>query len=148
MSEAVENGIVTVVVGRFVPLVLAGLTVTLSEDRRVRIPARDVEDAELERVVMRQAPRVAILDEPAAGWAPGRLREIAPATGVLILAHKPSRSYGMRMLAAGATCLARNLSGAELLEVVHLVADGERMFISADGARVRRGFRPGFRPSR
>jgi DNA-binding NarL/FixJ family response regulator len=51
--------------------------------------------------------------------------------------------YGLRVLAAGATCVARNASRAELLAAVYLVARGERMFMSADGERVQRRYPSG-----
>jgi DNA-binding NarL/FixJ family response regulator len=133
-----EGGIVTVVVGCFEPLVRGGLTAALSEDRRVRLLASDVGGTEFEDVVARQAPRVVIVDKRAARVVLERLREVAPATGVLVLADDPSKAYGMFVLAVGATCLARNASTEELLKAVHIVARGGRMFMSGDGHLVER----------
>jgi DNA-binding NarL/FixJ family response regulator len=50
------------------------------------------------------------------------------------------------MLAAGATCLARNASPAEIRATVHLVAQGGRMFRSADGQRIKRCYPEGSPP--
>jgi DNA-binding NarL/FixJ family response regulator len=131
---------VGVVVGRFDPLMRPGLAEALGEGRAVRIRAIDVEDAKLEALVLRHLPRVVILDERAARAMLECLREVAPATGVLVLAHEPSREYGMHVLAAGATCLASNLSTEDLLAAVERVAQGERMFIAPDGRRVVRRY--------
>ena len=59
-----ETGHVTVVLGRFDALVGRGLTQILNEDRDLRIIGTDLDDAALEHTVARQAPQVAILDDP------------------------------------------------------------------------------------
>jgi DNA-binding NarL/FixJ family response regulator len=142
-----DREIITVVVGRFDPLVRPGLADALEGDRGVCVLASGLEEADLEELVVRKAPRVVILDEPATSSAlVERLGEVAPAVGVIVLAHHPSRDYGMRILGAGATCLARNASAADLLGAIHLVARGERAFISADGYRVERRHRSDVAP--
>jgi two-component system nitrate/nitrite response regulator NarL len=133
-----ESDVVTVVVGCFDSLVRPGLTGALSEGRCIRILARDVQSAALESIVVTRAPQVVVVNETVAGSVLECLRGIAPRTGVLVLAHDPSREFGMGVLATGATCLARNVSAADLVATVRRVAWGDRMFIAADGVRVER----------
>lgn len=135
---ASERAIVTVAIGRFEPLVDRGLIDVLREDHHVDVLASGLDDHALEVMAAEQMPQVVILDEAAERSAFGRLRETAPTTRVVVLAHEPAREYGMRLLAAGATCVARNAPAVDLVAAVHLVARGERAFIAADGARVER----------
>ena len=53
----------TVVAARFAPVVTRGLVDVLGDDCRVRVLASGLESFELERAVVRHAPRVAILNE-------------------------------------------------------------------------------------
>lgn len=135
-----ESDIVTVVVGRFDPLVGRGLIDVLREDYRLRVLASGLGRAALERVVVQQAPRVVILDETAGHSLLARLRSVRSATGVLVLTYAPTRTDGMRLLAAGATCLAWSASGTDILAAIHLTAQGGRMFVSADGYRIERRY--------
>ncbi len=135
-----ENGIVTVAVGRFDPLVHSGLMAILGADRRIDVLADNVGEDQLEPVVKQQAPRVLVMAEAAKSSLLERLGEIAPATRLLVLAHHPSRAHGMRVLAAGATCVAWNASAADILAAFHLVAQGQRLFVSASGHRVERRY--------
>lgn len=73
-----ESDECAVVVGCFDSLVRPGLTGAQCEDRHVRVLLRDVQSADLEAIVVAHTPRVAIFE---------RLGEIAPPTGVLILAR-------------------------------------------------------------
>jgi DNA-binding NarL/FixJ family response regulator len=132
--------VVTVVVGRLDPLIGYGLAHVLGEDSRVRVLAGDLEHVELEHVVAHRLPRVAVMDESEEPFALVRLRSAHPATGVMVLAHNPSHVYGMRLLASGATCLARSVSATELLAAIHLTAGGERVFVSSDGHRFERRY--------
>jgi DNA-binding NarL/FixJ family response regulator len=136
-SAVADQDLITVVVGRFDPLVTRGLADVLRHDERLDVLAEDLESGALERAVAETAPRVAILDKPADGSALTRLRSIGPATGLLVLADDPARPYGMLLLASGVTCLARRVSPQDLLAIVQLVADGENVFGAADG-RVER----------
>jgi DNA-binding NarL/FixJ family response regulator len=135
-----ENDVVTVVAARFDPVVGRGLADILREDRRLRILERDLDCAALERSVAQQAPRVAVLSEVAERSIRARLRSIQPSTGILVFVHDPTPAYGMRLLAAEATCVAWSVSGADILAAVHLAARGERMFMSVDGHRVERRY--------
>lgn len=133
-----QRAIVTVAIGRFEPLIDRGLIDVLREDRHVDILASGLDHQALEVIAAEEMPRVVILGEAIERGALGRLRETAPTTGVVVLAHEPTHEYGMRLLAAGATCVARNAPTVDLIAAVHLVARGERAFISADGKRVQR----------
>jgi DNA-binding NarL/FixJ family response regulator len=46
----------------------------------------------------------------------------------------------MRVLASGASCLARSTSTADLLVAIHLTAEGTRVFVSSDGRRIERPY--------
>jgi DNA-binding NarL/FixJ family response regulator len=131
---------ITVVVGRFDPLLGRGLADVLLEDHRVEVLALELEGGALEQAVVRLEPRVAVVDGAIERTALARLRSIRPATGVLVLAHAPSLEFGLGLLAAEATCLDRSVSPDEILATVYLVAQGERIFAAANGHRVERRY--------
>lgn len=135
-----EAGHVTVALGRFDTLVGRGLTQILSEDRDLRIIAADLDDAALEHTVARQLPQVAILDEASIVKLSvlERLRTAQPTIGIVVLAHHPTVAYTMRLMAEGASCLAKDVSAADILAAVHIVADGRRVFADVDGHLVER----------
>lgn len=129
---------VTAVVGRLDPLLGLGLAHVLDLDPSVRVIASSLGDKELEHIVVHHAPEIAVLDEKAESYALTRLRLLQPATGIVVLAHNPSRAYGMSLLTHGVTCLARNASIADILTAIHFTAQGDRLFISPDGGRAER----------
>jgi DNA-binding NarL/FixJ family response regulator len=141
-ASSAEDELVTVVVGRFEPLLARGLEQALHEDRRLRLLGVDLQHAPLERAVLELAPRVAIVAESEQRLVSAAAGSISPPTGVLVLARKPDRAYGMGLLAAGASCIAVSASVGEVLAAVHLVAQGGRVFASADGGRVERSYPP------
>lgn len=124
---------VTVAIGCFDALTHFGLTTILGTDRRICVLASGLRGADLKDVLARATPHVVILDKTT---ELEQLKRIAPTTGLLVLAHEPSRAYRTEVLAAGAECLARALSAADLLAAVHLVAQGEPAFRSVDGHQV------------
>ena len=132
------GGAVTVVVGRFDPVVACGLGVILGDDRGFCVLASDLELDALERAVAQRVPQVAIVDERAEGAVLGRLCGICPATAIVVFADDPSPAYGKLLLAAGATCVARAVSGADFVAIVRLAAQGNRIFATSDGERVQR----------
>ncbi len=133
-------GPVTVVLGRFDALLSRGLTQVLSEDRSLQIVGADLDRAALEDAVVSRMPQVAILDEAIARESAvlERLRDAQPAIGIVVLAHLPTVAYGMRLLARGASCLSKHVSGADILAAVHIAADGRRVFADVDGHLVER----------
>jgi DNA-binding NarL/FixJ family response regulator len=131
-----EHGTVTVVVGHLEPLIGRGLEDVLREDRRVHLLDRGLSDSDLEFVIVRRAPQVAIVGEAAARSRLRHLRALQPRTGLLVLADDPRHAYAMRVLASGASCVARSASPPDLLGAIHLTAQETRVFVSADGQRV------------
>lgn len=126
---------VTVALGRFDALLSRGLTQVLSEDRSLQIVGAGLDRSALEHIVLSRAPQVAVLDESVAR-APSvleRLREAQPAPGIMVLAHLPTVAYAMRLLTKGVSCLAKDVSDADILAAVHIVADGRRVFADVDG---------------
>ncbi len=133
-------GRITVVLGRFDSLLGRGLQQTLREDRGLQIIGIDLDRVVLERIVVAQAPQVAILDE-AVARAPAaleRLRDAQPATGVVVLAHLPTVAYGMRLFTSGVSCVAKEARADNILAAVRIVADGRRVFAADDGHLVER----------
>jgi DNA-binding NarL/FixJ family response regulator len=137
-----EEARVTVVLGCFDPLVGRGLKQLLSEDQELLVIGADLDRAALEHAGASQAPQVAILDEAVAAHPTvlERLKATHPTIGIVVLAHLPTVAYAMRLLAAGASCLAKDVSAAEILAAVHIVADGRRVFADVDGHLVERSY--------
>jgi DNA-binding NarL/FixJ family response regulator len=133
-------GRIAVVLGSFDALLGRGLTQILREDLGTRIIGADLDRAELEHIVAAQAPRVAILDEATVGERSilERLRAAQPTIGVVVLAHHPTVAYGIRLYAAGASCVAKEASAGNILAAVHIAADGRRVFAADDGHLVER----------
>ncbi len=132
---------VTVAVGRFDALTGRGLVQLLREDRDLRIIGTDLDEAALEQIAAQQAPLVVILDETSAveSRALERLRAVQPTIGIVVMVYEPTVAYGRRLLARGASCLSKRLSGADILAAVHLTADDRRVFTDVDDRLVERG---------
>lgn len=137
-----DAGRITVVLGSFDALVSRGLTQILREDQNLRVIGTDLDDAALERTVMRMVPRVAMLDERAvaASSVLDRLKSSQPETGIIVLAHQPVLADGMRLFAKGASCLSKDVSVADILAAVRIVADHRRVFAPGDGHLVERSY--------
>jgi DNA-binding NarL/FixJ family response regulator len=130
---------ITVALGRFDALTSRGLVQILREDRHVLIIGTCLDEAALERALARHVLRVVILDETSAEpTVLERLRVAQPGVAIIVMVHQPTVAYGMRLLASGASCLSKRLSGAEILGAVHLAADGGRVFTDVNGHRVER----------
>ncbi|MFZ2114238.1 MAG: response regulator transcription factor [Solirubrobacteraceae bacterium] len=131
---------VTVVVGRFDPLVGHGLAHVLGMDPGVCVLATDLEYPELERAVVRHAPQVAVVNETDESFALARLSSLQPSTAIIVLVDDPPHAYGMRVLASGATCIVWSASTADILGAIHLTAGGACVFIALDGGKVERRY--------
>jgi DNA-binding NarL/FixJ family response regulator len=59
---------------------------------------------------------------------------------MLVLAHNPSDYEGLRLLAAGANCVARSAPELDLGSMVHRTAQGQRFLATADGAWIERRY--------
>jgi DNA-binding NarL/FixJ family response regulator len=131
---------ITVVLGHFDALLGLGLAQTLSEDRSLQIVGADLDLADLEEAVASKAPQVALLDETTVvrPTTLEHLRAAQPAIGIVVLAHRPTLAYAMLLFAAGASCLSKNASGADILATIHIAADGRRAFVDVDGHLVER----------
>lgn len=135
-----DSARITIVLGCFDVLVGRGLRQILGEDQSLRIIGADLDPAALEHAVASRAPQVAILDEVTVVETSvlERLRAARPAIGIVVLAHLPTVAYGMRLLAGGASCVAKEASAANILATVHTAADGRRVFADVDGHLVER----------
>jgi two-component system, NarL family, nitrate/nitrite response regulator NarL len=131
-----EEDLVTVVVGRFIPLMLRGLAEALGEDRRVRVLATGLQDAALEHAVTRKMPSVVILDDAVEHSLLERLNASRQAPAVLVLAQDQPLLYRTMPLTAGAACIPQSASTKELMTAVHLAARGRHAPVSATGQRV------------
>jgi len=130
--------VVDVVIGRFEPLVAHGLAGVLGAHVGVRVVARDVDHRQIAVFEPREWPCVAIVDEQVS-------RAVLPwrrlgGMELIVLADAPQRADGMRLLAAGASCVARNAALAEITAAVYLAANGGRLFVSARGERIERRY--------
>jgi DNA-binding CsgD family transcriptional regulator len=103
----------SVVLGRFTPLLAAGL-LTVLDRRDFTILARDVEDADLAGVISRVAPHIAILDEASATDHLPLLMPLCPRTIIAILAEPPATPTIVGLIAAGVTCLSKRIAVGEL----------------------------------
>jgi DNA-binding NarL/FixJ family response regulator len=133
---------IAVALGHFDALVRHGLTQILREDRDLRIIGTDLNNAALGPAVARWGPRVAILDEASVvelSVLEG-LRVVEPAIGIVVLAHRPAHEHGMRLLAAGASCISKDVSAADILAAVHSAAEDRRVFVPSDGRLVERRY--------
>jgi DNA-binding NarL/FixJ family response regulator len=130
-ASSTDNQIITVVVGRLDPHF--NVADALSADRRVRVLASDLEEGELERLVVRQAPRVAIVGDAVEHALLVRLQARRSAPRVLVLANDPPPLFEALLVACGASCLARSASSRELLAAIHLaVQDGPHSLRGGD----------------
>lgn len=135
MSES--RKVVTVVIGRFEPLVAHGLLHVLNVEPFM-VLASDLEQVALERAIARERPQMVILTEEVAYPLLAQLKSTDPAVRILVLARNPTPLQGTMLLANGATCVAANASPADLLAAARLAAEGGSAFLSADGQRVQR----------
>lgn len=133
---------IRVVLGQFGGLVGRGLREVLQDDESLRLIGRDLDRAALECALAEQKPEIAILDE-ASVTDPSLMKLLAaqPEIGLVVLAHLPSRAYAARLLAAGATCLSKDASAADICATVHLAAEGHHMLTFAVDPQDRRGTR-------
>ncbi len=123
------SDLVTVVVGRFQPLVAAGLAEVLIADPRVAVLGSDLDGEVLESVIARTLPRVAILGETAGYDLVVRLRSRRPPLAVVLLARDDSLRHDA-LLAVGVRSLSLSSAPAAILAALHRVADGEEVSLT------------------
>jgi DNA-binding NarL/FixJ family response regulator len=124
------------VVGRFESLVGHGLERVLGANLDLRTLATDLEDTELERFVVSNAPQVAIVGQAVRYALLLHLKACEPATGVVVLAPDPGRLCGEMLNAAGAACVSPNAPEDDILGAVRLAARGEPTYLPGGSDQV------------
>jgi DNA-binding NarL/FixJ family response regulator len=117
------------VVGRFQDVIARGLLGILEQEAALRVLGSGLDHGALERAVARGRAQVVLLDEDnvAEPAVLKRLHGARAGVGVVVLAHRPSRAYVMRVLACGVSvCLSLDASAQEIVGAVHLAAAGAR----------------------
>ncbi len=125
-----DDGRISVVLGQFGTVIDCGLRHVLGEDRGLHVVGECLDHAALEVTVAQLAPRVAVLSEAslAGGYVRKRLWAIQPNVGLVVLAHRPTRAYGARLLASGvAACVPIDASASDILGAIRLAADGKQV---------------------
>jgi DNA-binding NarL/FixJ family response regulator len=127
---------VTVLVGEFGTLIARGLHQLLEEDDGFRVAGVNVSPTSLKGLLAERTGQVAILDEMSVAnqSVVRRLRAEWPELGLLVLAHRPTRAYAVRLLACGvAACVPKDAPAAEILKAIRLAADGTHVFAACVG---------------
>ena len=118
---------VRLAVAQFEDLVSRGLRALVAEDDNVEIVADEVPHEQLERIIAREAPDVALLNFGSLR-SPNDVRALHalhPETRLLVLANRPSPSECNQMLAFGATaCLSKETQARDILNAIHLASRG------------------------
>ncbi len=135
-------GLIAVLLGRFDSLISHGLRRILSVDQDFRVIGAELDAAALESAVALHMPQVVILDEANVIELPviERLKAEQPTIGIVVLAHRPTVTYSMQLLARGASCLAKDISVDEILAAVRMAAVGRRVFRDVDGHLTERTY--------
>jgi DNA-binding NarL/FixJ family response regulator len=133
-------GLITVVLGCFSSLLSIGLTSVLRTDPAVRILDTDVANAQLEEVVARQRPCIAMLGEQSFTDLTllARLRSALPTIALVVLAYRPTRAFCLQTLGLGASaCLCNEAPAREIVSAVRVVAGGRHMLAWLDSGPSR-----------
>lgn len=122
----------TIILGQFGALIGRGLVEILQEDKHLSVLGTDLDGVALERAVTKQTPDIAILDETRMTDPSllARLLGARPGIGLVVMAHLPSRAYAGRLLAAGATCLSKEASAADICATIHHAAEGRHHLLT------------------
>jgi DNA-binding NarL/FixJ family response regulator len=118
---------VRLAVAQFEDLVARGLRALVAEDVNVALVADGVPHEQMERVIGRGAPDVALLNFGSLR-SPNDVRalhSLHPDTRLVVLANRPSPSECNQMLAFGATaCLSKETEARDILNAIHLASRG------------------------
>ena len=118
---------VRLAVAQFEDLVARGLRALVAEDVNVQLIADEVPHEQLEKLVAREAPDVALLNFGSLR-SPNDVRalhSLHPETRLVVLANRPSPSECNQMLAFGATaCLSKETQARDILSPIHLASRG------------------------
>jgi DNA-binding NarL/FixJ family response regulator len=121
---------VTVAVGGLARLVRLGLIGILRTDPGVRL-LKAVDETGLEGVVAHGSVQVVVLGEPAAQSVLS-LRAVELDLGFVVLARKPTLTYGMALVGCGISCLDWDACSGDIRAAIYLAACGGCMFVSGD----------------
>jgi DNA-binding NarL/FixJ family response regulator len=135
-----SGSVVTVVIGAFEDLLVAGLRALVEGEPSLRLAAADVKPAELDGVLRKRSPRVAIVDRASLS-SPIEVRALAerfPDTHFVLIADGISSAESAQLLAFGASaCLSRSAQARDVLSSIHMAARGlqlaPRTFAAASG---------------
>jgi len=114
-----------VALGRFGALIGRGLTEILHEDRNILVAKRDLDADALERMAVRRAVRVAVLDDEGVVAEPSvltRLKTADPAMGMVVLVSGSIRAHSAQRFAPAVVVVSKNASTADILAAIHLAA--------------------------
>ena len=118
---------VRLAVAQFEDLVAWGLRALVAEDVNVQLIADEVPHEQLEKLITREAPDVALLNFGSLR-SPNDVRalhSLHPETRLLVLANRPSPAECNQMLAFGATaCLSKETQARDILSAIHLASRG------------------------
>lgn len=125
-----EQAPVTVAIGHFDDLLARGLRGLVEDEPSLRLLAHGIADAELEAVLARRRPRVAILAYGSL-VTPASVRRLSaehPATALVLLADHLSAAECAQLLAFGAAaCMSRTTQARDVLNAVHMAARGMQL---------------------
>jgi DNA-binding NarL/FixJ family response regulator len=118
---------VRLAIAQFEDLVAHGLRALVAEDVNIELVADAVPHEQLEKVIARASPDVALLNFGSLR-SPNDVRALHalhPETRLLVLANRPSPSECNQMLAFGATaCLSKETQARDILSAIHLASRG------------------------
>jgi DNA-binding NarL/FixJ family response regulator len=118
---------VRLAVAQFEDLVARGLRALVAEDVNIELVADEVPHEQVERMITRASPDVALLNFGSLA-SPNDVRALHalhPETRLLVLANRPSPSECNQMLAFGATaCLSKETESRDILTAIHLASRG------------------------
>jgi len=136
----------TPTVGRFESVIGDGLLKTLEADPGLQVVGAGLDHGALERAVAQRGAQVVVLEEDSVATPalPRRLCAARADLGLVVLAHRPSRAYALRVLACGVSvCLSTGASPREIVRGVRLAAGGRHVFaaVSPSPAQAARAAR-------
>jgi DNA-binding NarL/FixJ family response regulator len=118
---------VQLAVAQFEDLIARGLRALVAEDPNIELVADEVGYEQLERVIARASPDVALVNFGSL-QRPSDVRTLAGLgadTRLVVLANRPSPAECNQMLAFGATaCLSKETQARDILNAIHLASRG------------------------
>src|SRR6195256_3168541 len=130
---------VRLAVAQFEDLVARGLRALVAEDVNIELVADEVPHEQLEKMITRASPAVALLNFGSLS-SPNDVRALHalhPETRLVVLANRPTPSECRQMLAFGATaCLAKSTEARDVLHAIHLASRGLHVLppVGVDGS--------------